>query len=379
MMKGIDQKHIIKKFIMCRIFFATGHYGRYGASHGTCLKVNARKDNRIRDGSLFYGVLLMIAMVTLLHGPGRAQDPEFSQFYANPLYLNPALAGSENYNRAIANYRNQWPSLNKGFVTYNASYDQFINKLHGGVGALINVDNAGDGILKTTQVSLIYAYTLRVSYELFINMAVQGTFFQRSLNWNLLRFGDQIDLLQGTTLPTDEIPPENTSIMAPDFAAGIVFGWRSALFGGVAVHHMTEPDLAFYSQYENNLPLKITGHLGANINLEGGSMFFDPKFYLSPNILYQQQGMFHQVNAGVYLARLPIVIGAWFRHNFENSDAFIVLVGIDHKNLKVGYSYDITLSEIRSNTGGAHEISVAWQFNFRERLRRIYPLRAPGF
>ncbi|HPI87156.1 MAG TPA: type IX secretion system membrane protein PorP/SprF, partial [Bacteroidales bacterium] len=89
---------------------------------------------------------------------GQAQDPEFSQFYGNPLYLNPALAGAEICPRAVLNYRNQWPGLAKSFVTYNASYDQYFKKLHGGVGVLFNMDNAGNGILKTTQASLMYAF-----------------------------------------------------------------------------------------------------------------------------------------------------------------------------------------------------------------------------
>lgn len=345
----------------------------------TSNQVNILHFMHAKAGLPLFRTLILLCIFLLIKMPVKAQDPEFSQFYANPLYLNPALAGAESYNRAIANYRNQWPGIDKGFVTYNASYDQYINKMHGGVGAMVNVDNAGDGILTTTQASLIYAYNLNISHNFFINMALQGTFFQRTLNWDLLRFGDQIDLLQGITLPTAETPPDNPTVMAPDFAAGLVFGWRSELHGGIAVHHLTEPDLAFHSQYENNLPMKITGHLGGNINLEGGSMFFDPRFYLSPNILYQQQGKFHQINVGFYLVRLPIIIGGWFRHNFENYDAIIVLGGIEYKNLRIGYSYDITMSQIKSSTGGAHEISVTWMFNYKERLRRIYPLRAPGF
>jgi type IX secretion system PorP/SprF family membrane protein len=325
------------------------------------------------------GILVLLAVFLLLNNMATAQDAEYSQFYANPLYLNPALAGAEDYNRAVVNYRNQWPGIDKGYVTYNASYDQFIDKMHGGVGVLVNYDNTGDGILTTTQASLIYAYTLKASSKLFFNMALQATFYQKSLNWDMLRFGDQVDPILGWTLPTDETPPASTSIIVPDFSTGIVFGWKSAIYGGVAVNHLTSPNLAFYSQYENKLDMKLTGHLGANINLEGGSMLFDPVFFISPNILYQQQGEFHQVNAGVYITHIPIAIGAWYRHNFENADAFIVLVGLNHKNLKIGYSYDITLSQIRSITGGAHEISVAWQFNYRERLRRIYPLNAPGF
>jgi type IX secretion system PorP/SprF family membrane protein len=325
-----------------------------------------------------FRILLALTAAILIDSRGKAQDAEFSQFYANPLYLNPALAGSETQYRAVVNYRNQWPGLDNGFVTYNASYDQYINKIHGGLGVLFNVDNAGEGILTTTQASLLYAYSLIASPRLFFNMSLQATFLQRSLNWGRLRFGDQIDLLHGADLPTDEIPPDNSSVMAPDFAAGVIFGWKSTLHGGVVIHHLTEPDLAFYSQHENKLPMKITAHFGGNISFEPGGMPFDPDFFISPNILYQQQGNFHQVNLGVYITRKPIVLGAWYRHNLENPDAVIVLVGIHYNNFKIGYSYDIGLSEIRSYAGGAHEISIAWQYRTKD-LRDIYRLEAPGF
>ena len=328
-------------------------------------------------------ILLTVIELFLFNNAGKAQDAEFSQFYANPLYLNPALAGANICPRIVMNYRNQWPGLAKSYVTYNASFDQYIDKLHGGIGVLLNVDNAGDGILKTTQASLMYAFSLRASENLFINMAIQGTFYQKSLDWNLLQFGDQIDPQQGFILPTGETPPDNTSVVVPDFSAGVVFGWKGILHGGVAVHHLTEPELAFYKQNENTLPMKITGHMGVNINLEGGGMGFaedsEPTFYIAPNILYQQQGDFHQLNAGVYIIRLPIVLGTWFRHNFENADAVIMLVGINYQNLKIGYSYDITLSKLKSNTGGAHEVSLAWQFNCIEKRRKLHAIKAPGF
>ncbi len=375
-------RHIINHntFIMNTTRFATSirDTGRRDAVSVISDKMNSPDKPHINWGFILVRLLILLGIVILFNISGKAQDQEFSQFYANPLYLNPALAGAENYNRAVVNYRNQWPGMGKGFVTYNASYDQGIDKLHGGIGVLLNVDNAGNGLLTTTQASLIYAYTLNISDVTFINMAMQGTFYQRSLNWDMLRFGDQIDLLQKYDLPTGETRPVSTSIMTPDFSAGVAFGWKSAIYGGLAVNHLTEPNLSFSGQ-NNNLPMKITGHFGANLNLQGGSMLFDPVFYLSTNILYQQQGNFHQVNLGLYFVRIPIVLGAWFRHNFENPDAIIALAGITYKSIKIGYSYDITMSQIKSYTGGAHEISVAWQFNYKERLRRIYRLNAPGF
>jgi type IX secretion system PorP/SprF family membrane protein len=315
---------------------------------------------------------------------GSGQDPEFSQFYANPLYLNPALAGANTCPRLILNYRNQWPGLSNSFVTYNLSYDQYVDKIFGGVGLLVNTDNAGDGILRTTTASLMYSFRLQAGRDFFINMAVQGTFYQKALNWDKLQFEDEIDPQLGfIDNTTSETPPDQSSVTFPDFAAGAVFGWKGILHGGIAVHHLTEPNMAFYNSNTNKLPMKITGHLGVNINLEGGGDEFagdnEPKFYLSPNVLYQQQGPFHQINAGLYVVRYPLIIGGWFRHNFENADAVIALIGLEYESLKIGYSYDMTLSKLKSNTGGAHEVSVAWQFSCYEKRRKIRAIKCPEF
>ncbi|MFN5910373.1 MAG: type IX secretion system membrane protein PorP/SprF, partial [Bacteroidota bacterium] len=68
--------------------------------------------------------LLALLMLSALSG-SFAQDPTFTQFYANPLYLNPAFAGSHGCPRFALNYRNEWPSLTGNYVTYSASYDQY--------------------------------------------------------------------------------------------------------------------------------------------------------------------------------------------------------------------------------------------------------------
>ena len=101
----------------------------------------------------------------LYSGVLLAQDPEFTQFYANPLYLNPAFAGTARCPRLALNYRNQWPALTGTFVTYTASYDQHVEALGGGVGLLVLNDKAGEATLTTTNVSGIYSYQLNVTRE----------------------------------------------------------------------------------------------------------------------------------------------------------------------------------------------------------------------
>ncbi|RLD70071.1 MAG: hypothetical protein DRI87_08855, partial [Bacteroidetes bacterium] len=97
----------------------------------------------------FAGILSVVSVV-------KAQDPEFSQFYANPLYLNPAMTGTAECARINLNYRNQWPSLTKAFITYNISYDQNVASINSGFGVLVMSDRQGDGALNTTMASLLY-------------------------------------------------------------------------------------------------------------------------------------------------------------------------------------------------------------------------------
>ena len=110
----------------------------------------------------------------------RAQDPQFTQFYANPLYLNPAFAGTARCPRICMNYRNQWPNLSGTYVTYSASYDQHIDAISGGLGLIVTQDDQAHGTLKSTNASLMYSYLLPVTREFSIKAGLQAGFFQRN-------------------------------------------------------------------------------------------------------------------------------------------------------------------------------------------------------
>jgi type IX secretion system PorP/SprF family membrane protein len=125
--------------------------------------------------NLILGVILIISS-----GITRAQDPEFTQFYANPLYLNPAFAGSNNCPRVALNYRNQWPALSGTFVTTSVSYDQHVDGLYGGLGLMVVSDQAGKGTLNTNRISGIYSYQLKVNREFSIRQDSKPRIFKKA-------------------------------------------------------------------------------------------------------------------------------------------------------------------------------------------------------
>lgn len=308
-----------------------------------------------------------------------AQDPNFTQYYANPLYLNPAFAGSNICPRIILNYRNQWPAISGTYVTYNASYDQHFNGLSGGLGLLLYNDRAGEGTLNTTQASLIYSYKIDVSRKFAIRMGLQASYFQRSLDWSKLTFPDMIDPKYGFIYNTQEVKGPD-KISAADFSAGAL-GYSEEFWLGVSAHHLNRPNEGFISGAR--LPIKYTVHMGADIPLSGhmgkkrrrGSN--EPS--ISPNILFQKQLDFTQLNYGFYFNKYPFVTGAWFRQSFENADAFIVLFGFQQPSFKFGYSYDITVSKLSNSTAGSHELSFALNLPCRSPRKRLRVIHCPSF
>ena len=309
-------------------------------------------------------------LIGLFSLEAKGQDPQFTQFYANPLYLNPAFAGSKLCPRFNLNYRNQWPAIPGQFVTYSASYDQHIPSLSGGIGVLVYNDQAGSGALRTTNVSGIYSYTVNVSRQFSIRAGLQATFFQRSMDFSGLTFGDMIDERYGFIYETQETPGSD-QVNGADFSVGFL-GYSENIFVGFAVHHLTEPSESFFSDDDARLYRKYTFHAGANIPFNSR---YPDEGSISPNILYKRQGNTQQLMVGLYGKKGPFVAGLWYR----DKDAFALLGGIQIEQFRFGYSYDITVSQLTTEPGGSHEISVGIQLKCRNRPRRFRSLSCPEF
>lgn len=311
-------------------------------------------------------VLFSILVFTVFLSDLKAQDPQFTQFYANPLYLNPAFAGTARCPRICMNYRNQWPLLSGRYVTYSVSGDLHVDALAGGLGVLVTTDDQANGTLKTTNASLIYSYQAVINREFSLKFGLQATYMQKSLDVQNLHFGDMIDARRGFVWNTKEaIPSPNKS--NADFSAGIL-GYSKSYFFGFAAHHINQPDEGLLGA--SKLPVKFTAHGGAIIELEKGG-----ESYVSPNILFQAQQKFNQLNLGLYYVKGPFVAGLWYR----NADAVIALIGIKNDNFQAGYSYDVTVSKLAGNTAGAHELSVQIKFECKTKRKKYRTISCPSF
>jgi type IX secretion system PorP/SprF family membrane protein len=328
-----------------------------------------------------YILLFQLSVLLLLKvETSFGQDPEFTQFYATPIYTNPAMAGTgqcDGGGRAVLNYRNQWPSLPGTFVTSAFSYDQHFDKIGGGIGLLAVRDQAGEGLLTSTNLSGIYSYQLRVNKKFTMRFGLEAQFGMRSIDWKKLRFEDQIDPAKGFVNPTSE-PYIGNQISYANFGTGFL-AYTPKFYGGIAVHNLIEPNQSFYGDPKAIVPRRYTAHAGVVVPLDKRKQ---PKATFSPNILFMLQNKFTQINAGFYINRGPLVTGLWFRQTLgeeKNPDALIVLVGFRKDKFKFGYSFDLTVSQARAAARGSHEVSTGIEWCAKQRPRKYPKFSCPDF
>jgi type IX secretion system PorP/SprF family membrane protein len=302
----------------------------------------------------------------------------FSQFYANPVYLNPALAGNKICPRVNFSYRNQFPSLGDHYVSYSASADMYVAAINGGVAVNAIADMTGP--LASFSGNAVYSYRLKITQKITMNAALEAGYFQYRLNWEKLVFEDMIVPGTGEIISGSETQPDKMNVGDVDFSTGMVVGYNERLYVGAAFHHITMPDLAFYTGNTSRLDMRMTIHAGALFDLqEGLEGAENERLSFSPNVVYMQQGNFHQLNAGAYVNFYPFVTGLWLRHNFENPDALIVLLGFQQPQYKIGYSFDFTLSQLGISAGGAHELSLVWMLPCPKKEFKYKAIKCPSF
>ena len=121
----------------------------------------------------------------------KAQDPQFTQFYASPLYLAPSYAGGTPGQRVVANYRNQWSIVPGTFQTFSLSYDHNFPHFKSGLGLLLLRDVAGDGRLGSTLAGIVYSYDITPHPDFHIRPGIGFYYVQQSIDYARLIFGDQ--------------------------------------------------------------------------------------------------------------------------------------------------------------------------------------------
>jgi len=310
-----------------------------------------------------------------------SQDTHFSQFIESPLTMNPALAGFFDGDfRAIANYRNQWSSVD-GFKTMQATCDGNLLKnkwTKGFLGLGLNVlsDQAGAAGMNSTQFNLSVSVAKYLRKHSSLSFGLQGGYAQRSIDYSPLTWGNQYDGLHyDASLPSGEPTSPSSRFSYTDFSAGVVwnlghdevfyspnngFGMRL----GMALYHVTHPR---YSFYDNS-----TDYLHSRFVFHGSMVFGTPNVSVSymPSFMFEKQGAVTETEIGFglnyilsdnsrysnFMKGTSLLINAMYRFG----DSFVPSMQFKIANYGFGMSYDINTSGLHKAVTGGVEVFVKY-------------------
>lgn len=298
-----------------------------------------------------------------------AQDIHFSQFYMNPIYLNPALTGDFNGEwRFTGNQRTQWKSVSRPYNTIAISAENKEEYVLPGMYHAVNLfhDVAGDGNYRTIE------FNLSTSYRRFLDMdsihsittGIQFGVNHRNIDFSKLNFDNQFNgYYYDPTLPTMEIfgTSKRTGF---NFNVGAMYAYRpeyrKEVVAGIGWFNIPQIKQSLYSDDLIKRDRRLVFHAKGNYDLNF-------EWDLQPGIIMQFQGDYKEIvfgsniryvmidKKGEYIAPYG---GIWFR----NRDAAYLVAGLYYNDWIAGISYDFNISKLipASNVRGGIEFSVQY-------------------
>jgi type IX secretion system PorP/SprF family membrane protein len=332
--------------------------------------------------SLLFSFLFLAAL--LVGNKVYAQDPNFSQFYNQPIQNNPAFAGLNNGLRFSALYRNLWSRIPGKFNTFACAVDAEALNFGGGLGLLAASDVEGEGLLTTKSIGGQYAY--RIVYKDFlVQAAFQTSVYTQRLDYSKLIFSDQLDERYGLVhdFSTGAVPLPSDSKTFVDFTTGFVVrknihpknNFRKNLATinvGYAAHHITRPDQSLMN-LDGRLPIKHSFQFNVVIPANTSKDAKNPGLIVPAGLL-EIQGYFREFMVGLNCVKAPLFGGVFYRSrvfkglpNSVDVDAITANIGMEvpvskKTILRICYSYDVTINNLRGFAPGTHEIGVLFWF-----------------
>jgi type IX secretion system PorP/SprF family membrane protein len=317
---------------------------------------------------IWFVVLFLLGSVTVL----AQQLPQYTQYVLNPLIINPAVSGIENYTDVKAGYRSQWNGLDGAPVTSYFSVTaplgrNYVNgdvlqvpadgdnptgpsyvrsyraaEAHHGIGLTLITDKAGP--IRQTFVNVNYAYHLGLTPYLNLAVGVSGGLSNYLLDTKLVTLETPID---------NAIFGKNVNQLKPDVGAGL-WAYSSNYFVGASVQQLLPQTLNF----SGNSAYSSQGKAIPHYYFTGGV-----KFFLSDDVSLMPSVMFKVVNPAQNTFDINMKMGFrdhfWIGGSYRQTDAVAAMMGFTLDSfLSLGYSYDYTTSALNTVSNGTHEIVI---------------------
>jgi len=339
---------------------------------------------------LFSGVLLF------------GQDVHFSQNFATPLYVNPAMAGLYNGDaRVSAVYRDQWSNLTSGTTDARTIMLSADAKLLSGptdgswLNAGINLynDKSGEVGIYTNNVELTVSYNTPLVPKQFLSFGSSIGITQRKLDLTQAQFGNQYNGSGFDENINSNEYFDNEQFQHFNLSGGLVYYYlqssRNYYFAGLAAYNITGARYSFQDFTETRIPMRLSAQLG-------GALTVSPTLDVVPSLYFMKQGKSMKTDLGSFARFIfsqnrnggsykAFNFGPFIRLVNSNEkavilDALIFAIKVDYDDISIGMSYDFNISGLNNATKGkgGPEISLVYTPKIRDG-RINAPISCPRF
>jgi len=292
-------------------------------------------------------LLLCGMQISVSHKLMAQQDPIFSKYMFNPLVINPAYAGSRETVSTVLVHRSQWVGFEGAPSTQTLSIHSPLAQKKLGVGFGIVRDQLGPSLNYGIHGSL--AYRIKMGIGKF-SMALRAAAYNYAFDWSLIDFKDSDQLNR------------KVSYWLPSFDLGLRYHDRK-FYAGLAFSHLNQPTLVQKVGIDSiNNPSELIPH----INLNAGYAY-----KLSQDVVFKPSILINYATSGLYTADFNASVllnsALWLGASYRTSKVLIAIVQYDVSNaISLGYSYDATLSRLRKQDSGSHEIFLRYEFELNK-------------
>lgn len=330
-------------------------------------------------------ILLLFSLISILSLRAQ-QDPMFTKYMFNSLAYNPGFAGAPEYMQIRLLYRNQWWGFEGAPKTQTLTIHAPVNDR---IGLGLNLVNDDIGATGTTALNFAYAYRFQFGAGK-LSLGLQGGILNWRADWNDpgLKFRDP--------KAQDEAYAETNPVRwMPNVGAGVYYT-APKFYVGFSVPHLINWDLRRESEaypITTDKWARLYRHYfltaGAALPIDGDALIFKPSILIkSVGLLSSFTTSGSTINAvGApnefdldlsFLFHESLWIGASWRTAFEadifggesSMDSADVWMSIYLSNgLRIGASYDYSLTKIQEFTKGSFEIMLGYDFSFN--IKRI--------
>jgi type IX secretion system PorP/SprF family membrane protein len=291
--------------------------------------------------------------------------------YQGTMISNPAMTGSEGDGLLTLSYQNLYPGNSYNLHSVCLSYDSYFPSLHGGAGFYLS-DNYLGGVVNDMKGGFSYSYLFRAGTDLYLGAGLSASFYHRGFDFSGTILPDQIDPLNGVVNISDETFSSRGKTLF-DVGTGFLF-IAGKVFGGIAINHLTEPDLSNSDLVRNRLYRKILIHGSGQIDINAEKkLFLRPvgKIEISREIVSGGAGIVFESN---YLAINSILL-ADNEKNIDLQAGFSVKTGF--MVVFYNYRFNIATGQNLLPVSLMHHTGIALRLNYVDKRKTIKTINFP--